>query len=55
MTCNKCKQEATATIACGICGKEYARCAKHGGESGCRRSLHSHAALYHTGQKGVGL
>lgn len=38
---------AEAVTVCATCGKSYARCARHGGEAGAKRSLHSHRALYH--------
>lgn len=36
---------AVSVVMCA-CGKTYARCLLHGGETGCRRSIHSHRALY---------
>lgn len=44
-----CKELAVATRVCSHphCSKRYQRCAKHDGEAGIQRSLHSHNALEH--------
>lgn len=42
--CDKCKSVAHEHVTCPTCGKEYHRCEEH---AGAKRSLHSHAALYH--------
>lgn len=47
--CDKCRNLAVAELSCQLCGKTYRRCEKHGGEKGCRRSIHSHSGLYHPG------
>lgn len=56
-TCDKCPRRHPGpvyhqTVACPECGKEYARCAGHGGLAGAMRSLHSHRALYHPKTEG---
>lgn len=44
-----CKELAVASRVCANpwCKRTYARCAKHDGEAGIARSLHSHNALAH--------
>jgi hypothetical protein len=43
--CDKCREPATAAVSCPGCGANYRRCDECGGESGAKRSLHSHRAL----------
>jgi hypothetical protein len=45
--CDKCRAPAAASSGCQVCGRQYHRCADHDADAGVRRSIHSHAALYH--------
>jgi hypothetical protein len=49
-TCDKSKKRAVCSGVSGVaycpsCGKQYARCADHGGQTGANRSLRGHFAL----------
>jgi len=50
--CDKCSAPRGSTyyIECSLCVRQYWRCEKCGGARGVKRSLHSHRALYHTGE-----
>jgi hypothetical protein len=53
--CARCRRptptDQAGHAACAECSKTYAVCNLCGGEAAAKRSLHSHAALYHTKKK----
>lgn len=51
----KCKGTTQDRAVCVACGRVYARCFDHGGLEGARRSLKSHAGLYHPGEGAASL